>query len=82
MLANFNFAKCYINDIIILSLTLKDCMHRLQEMFKIFKEYNLQFHLGKCHFFGSYDLFRWMGVQNAKVKMISQVPQLTKISQL
>ncbi len=89
MLANFNFAKCYINDIIILSLTLKDCMHQLQEMFKIFKEYNLQFHPSKCYFFhihveylGHMIYLGGLGVQNAKVKMISQVPQLTKISQL
>jgi hypothetical protein len=89
MLENFNFPKCYIDDIIIFSLTLKDHVHKLQEMFKGFKEYNLQFHPNKCHLFhvqveclGCMIYLGELGVQKAKVKMISQVPQLTKISQL
>ncbi len=89
MFVNLNFAKCYIDDIIIFNLTLKNHMHQLQEMFKIFKKYNLQFHPNKCHFFhiqveylGHMIYLGGLGVQKAKVKMISQVFQLTKISQL
>jgi hypothetical protein len=58
-------------------------------MFKRLKEYNLQFHQGKCHFFhiqveylGHMIYLGGLGVQKVKVKMISQVPKLTKIRQL
>jgi hypothetical protein len=74
MLVNLNFAKCYIDDIIIFSSTLKDCMRKLQEMFKRFKKYNLQFHPSKCHFFhvrveylGHMIYLGGLGVQKAKV---------------
>jgi hypothetical protein len=48
MLVGLGFAKCYIDDIIIFNLTLKDHKHHLQEIFGIFKGHNLKFHLGKC----------------------------------
>jgi hypothetical protein len=51
MLASLGFTKCYIDDIIIFSLTLGDCMHHLQEVFGRLKEHNLKFHPCKCQFF-------------------------------
>jgi len=47
----FGFAKCYIDDIIVFSLTPGDHMHHLREVFRRFKEHNLKLHLGKCRFF-------------------------------
>jgi hypothetical protein len=51
MLVGFGFAKCYIDDIIIFSLTPGDHMHHLREVFRRLKEHNLKFHVGKCQFF-------------------------------
>jgi len=41
VLANFCFAKCYIDDIIVLNPTLKDHKHHLHKVFKILKDHNL-----------------------------------------
>ncbi len=52
MLTCFSFPKCYIDDIIIFSLTLRNHnMHDLQEVFGKLKECKLKFHLCKCWFF-------------------------------
>ncbi len=78
MLVGLGFAKCYIDDIIIFNLTLKDHKHHLQEIFGIFKGHNLKFHLGKCWFFktqveylGHMIYLGELGVQKAKVEAIS-----------
>jgi hypothetical protein len=51
VLARFGFAKCYIDDITVFSMTLKDRMQYLQEVFERFKDHNLKLHPGKCWFF-------------------------------
>ncbi len=51
MLAGFGFAKCYIDDIIILNLTPRDHMHHLREGFGRLNEHNLKLHPYKCQFF-------------------------------
>ncbi len=51
MLASFGFINCYIDDIIIFSLTLGDHMHHLQEVFGRLKEHNFKFRPNKCRFF-------------------------------
>jgi hypothetical protein len=51
VLVGFNFAKCYIDDIIVFSLTLGDHMHHYQKVFGKLKEHNLKLHPGKCQFF-------------------------------
>jgi len=63
-------------------------MNKLQYILR-FKEYNLQFHPSKCHFFhiqveylGHMIYLGELEVQKVEVKMISQVPQVMKISQL
>jgi hypothetical protein len=38
-LASLGFAKCYIDDIIVFNLTLRDRMHHLQEVFGRIKEH-------------------------------------------
>jgi hypothetical protein len=48
VLASFSFAKCYIDDIIIFSLTLGNHMQHYQKVFGKLKEHNLKLHLGKC----------------------------------
>jgi hypothetical protein len=75
VLVDCNFAKCYIDDIIVFSLTLEDNMHHLQEVFIRFKDHNLKFHLGKCHVFqtqvkylGHMIYLGKLGVQKAKVE--------------
>jgi hypothetical protein len=52
MLKCLNFPKCYIDGIIIFSLTLRNHnMHHLQEVFGKLNEHKFKFHLGKCWFF-------------------------------
>jgi hypothetical protein len=82
MLASLGFAKCYINDIIIFNLALRDHMHHLREMFEIFKEHNLKLHPSKFWFFHvqveNLSHMIYLGklwVQKANVKAISHVPQ-------
>lgn len=48
ILVGFIFLLCYINNIIIFNLILKDHMHHLQEMFDWLKEHNFKLNLGKC----------------------------------
>jgi hypothetical protein len=88
-LTGLGFAKCHIDDIIIFSLISKDHMHHLQEVFGRIKEHNLKFHLSKCQFFhtqveylGHMIYLGRLEVQKAKVKSISQVPQLINVSWL
>jgi len=47
-LVGLGFVKCYIDDILIFSLTLGDHMHHLRKVFGKLKEHNLKFHPGKC----------------------------------
>jgi hypothetical protein len=44
VLAGLDFAKCYIIDIIVFSLTLGDHLHHLQKLFGKLKELNLKLH--------------------------------------
>jgi len=48
MLAGFCFAKWYIDDIIIFSLTLRNHMKHYQKVFRKLMEHNFRLHLGKC----------------------------------
>jgi hypothetical protein len=48
ILIGLGFAKSYINDIIIFSLTLEDHMHHLQEIFRRVEDHNLKLHPCKC----------------------------------
>jgi hypothetical protein len=48
MLARFIFAKCYIDGIIVFSLTSKYHMHHIEEVFGRLKDHNFKLHLGKC----------------------------------
>ncbi len=87
VLAGLGFAKCYVDDIIIFSLTSKDHRHQLQEVFGRLKDHNLKLHLGKCHFFQTHVEYSshmiylgGLGVQKAKVEAISHVPQSTDVN--
>jgi hypothetical protein len=48
VLSCFNFAKWYIDDIILFNLTYEDHMHHLKEVFKKFNDHNFKLHLNKC----------------------------------
>ncbi len=80
VLASFSFAKCYINDIIVFNLTLKE---HLQEVFHRLNEHNFKLYHGKCQLF--HIQVEYVGrmiylgglVQKAKIEAISQVPQPT-----
>ncbi len=78
MLADLDFAKCYIDDIIVFSLTPENHMHHLWEVFKKLKNITLSFIQASA---GSF-ILRWkylghmiylsgLGVQKAKVEAIS-----------
>jgi hypothetical protein len=51
ILVGLDFAKCYIDDILVFSLTLRGHMHHLWEVFKRLKEHNLKLHPNKWWFF-------------------------------
>jgi hypothetical protein len=51
VLAGLGFAKCYIDDIIIFSLTPRDCMHHLQKVFEDLKNITLSFIQASASFF-------------------------------
>ncbi len=51
VLAGLGFAKCYIDNIIVFSLTQGGHMHHLWEVFARLKEHNLKLHPGKYWFF-------------------------------
>jgi hypothetical protein len=51
MLGRLSFAKCYIDDIFVFSLTSKDQGHHMQEIFGRLKDHNLKFHPSMCQFF-------------------------------
>jgi hypothetical protein len=66
MLTCFSFPKCYIDDIIIFSLTLRN--HNMHDLQEVFGNISLNFILAnvgsftfKYNIFKSYDLFRWIG---------------------
>jgi hypothetical protein len=48
MLAGLDFAKCYINNIIIFNLISRDYTLHLHEVLNLFKDHNLKLHHGKC----------------------------------
>jgi hypothetical protein len=48
ILVDLSFAKCYIDGIIVFSLTPRNHMHLLWEVFERFKERNLKLHSSKC----------------------------------
>jgi hypothetical protein len=48
MLVGLGFAKCYINDIMVFSLTPRNHMHHLQDVFRRLKEHNFKLHPSKC----------------------------------
>ncbi len=67
VLVGLGFAKFYIDDIIVFSLTLEDHKHHMQEVFEKLKNHNLKFHPSKCFLktcgiLGSHDLSKWIGV--------------------
>ncbi len=89
VLVGLGFAKCYIDDIIVLSSTSKDHKHHLHEVFKRLKDHNFKLHPKKCQFFqtqveylGHMIYPNGLGVQKAKVEPISQIPQPTDVNQL
>jgi hypothetical protein len=51
----FSFSKCYIDDIIVFSLTPWGHINHLQEVFGRFKEHNFKLHLSKPNSF----IFKW-----------------------
>ncbi len=66
------FAKCYIDDIIVFSLTLGHHMHHLQDVFGRFKEHkSVQFFHTQVKYLGHMIYLGGLGVQKAKVEAIS-----------
>ncbi len=78
MIIGLSFVRCYIDDMIIFSLTPRDHMQHLHEVFDQLKEHNFKLHIGKCKFCSySSGVLRshdGLGFHKAKVKVISHVP--------
>ncbi len=80
--ASLDFAKCYIDDIIVFDFTIEEHNHHLQYVFDCLGVYGLKLHLGKCGFFQSqvgylgHMIYPWgLGfVQKAKVMWFPRFP--------
>jgi hypothetical protein len=86
MLVGLGFAKCYIDDIIIFSLTL---IYHMRKVFGKLKKHNLKLHPSKCWFFHTHVKYlghmiytSGLGVQKAKVEAISQVSRPIDVNRL
>ncbi len=84
ILLGLNFVHCYINDIIIFSVSM-----RQHEVFQCLQTHELKFHLGKCKFI--YDWIEYLGhmmylgglkVQQTKVDVIAHIPHPMDVSQV
>ena len=47
---HFKFCLVYIDDILVFSENMNEHIEHLDEIFKRFREVNLELHLGKCNF--------------------------------
>ncbi len=70
VLASLDFAKCYIDDIIVFNSTIEEHNHHLQHVFDCLGAYGLKLHLGKCELpiaswiFGAHDLPMKFGIHS------------------
>ena len=88
ILAGLDFARCYIDDIIVFSANVDEQQRHLQFVFERLRAHGLKLHPGKCRFFhtqveylGHMIYPRGLGVQQAKVEAISKVPRLGMLAE-
>ena len=81
VLKGLPFARCYIDDVIIFSDTLKEHVGHLRQVFERFRAWGLRLHHGKCKFFhnklaylGHMITPGGLGVQEAKVAALNMIP--------
>ena len=88
-MAGLDFARCYIDDIIVYSATVEEHQSHLQQVFERLREHGLKLHPGKCKFF--HDQIEYLGhtiypgglgVQQTKVEAIAQIPAPTDVSRV
>ncbi len=89
ILARLDFVRCYINDIVVYSDTVKEHQIHLQIVFKRLKAHGLCLHPGKCKFFqenveylGHVIYPSGLGVQQAKVEAIACMPHPMDVSRV
>ena len=89
ILAGLDFARCYIDDIIVYSSIVEEHQRHLQQVFERLREHGLKLHPGKCKFF--HDQIEYLGhtiypgglgVQQTKVEAIAQIPWPTDVSRV
>ena len=89
ILAGLDFARCYIDDIIVYSSIVEEHQRHLQQVFERLREHGLKLHPGKCKFF--HDQIEYLGhtiypgglgVQQTKVEAIAQIPRPTDVSRV
>jgi len=89
ILARLDFVHCYIDDIVVYSVTVEEHQIHLQIVFKRLKVHGLRLHLGKCKFFqesveylGHVIYLGGLGVQHAKVEAIARILRPTDVNRV
>jgi hypothetical protein len=87
ILAGLDFARCYIDDILVFSATVEEHQRHLQVVFERLRAHGLKLHPGKCKFF--HDQIEYLGhtiypgglgVQQSKVEAIARIPRPLDVS--
>jgi hypothetical protein len=89
ILARLDFVRCYIDDIMVYSITVEEHQIQLQIVFERLKVHGLRLHPGKCEFFQeSVEYLRHLiypgslGVQQFKVEAIARILRPTNVSRV
>ncbi|CAM6086541.1 unnamed protein product [Calypogeia fissa] len=89
ILAGLEFVRCYIDDILVFSSTVKEHQTHLQAVFERLRTHGLRLHPGKCKFFqeqveylGHVIYSGGLGVQQTKVLAITLIPRPTDVSRI
>ncbi|CAM6082514.1 unnamed protein product [Calypogeia fissa] len=89
ILARLDFARCYIDDIIVFNSSVEEYERHLREVFERLKVHGLKLHPAKCKFF--HDQIPYLGhtiypgglgVQQTKVEAIMRIPRPTDVSRV
>jgi hypothetical protein len=89
VLSMLDFAKCYIDDIIVFSMNCKEHRRHMQEVFARLELHGLKLHPRKCKFY--YDRIEYLGhmiipgglgVLSSKVAVIVSLPRAHDVSRL
>eukprot|EP00245_Coleochaete_scutata_P000411 TRINITY_DN1051_c1_g1_i1.p1 TRINITY_DN1051_c1_g1~~TRINITY_DN1051_c1_g1_i1.p1 ORF type:complete len:1227 (+),score=252.29 TRINITY_DN1051_c1_g1_i1:430-3681(+) len=89
ILSGLDFARCYIDDIIVYSSSPEEHIRHIEQVLERLREHGLKLHPGKCRFgerhieyLGHMVHPGGLGVQQAKVEAIEMVPRPEDVSRL